>query len=306
MARKKTTKRAKKKSARTKKTRTPINWEIMRTWAFPVLACASIVALGAGMTIGADSLDDASRNLIASQPPTIELASPTDSDGNTWVREEDRQILENRVRTILDGSDPFDRRPLAAIGMMLETTGWFRSVPRVERVGQRTIRITGDWRRPAAVVRSDHRDHLISWQGFPMPVVFAPGGSEAPIILGSGIAPSYPNPADRYARVWPGEDVAAALDILRLVAFKPYRKQVAAIDISKVMRSGTITLITDQENRIVWGGRPGEFHAGEVSDEEKLARLDAFFERIGRIDGGFDRVEIQGPVILHGRSDPEP
>lgn len=305
MSRKTTGKRAKKKPARTKKTRTPINWSIVRAWGFPALACVSIVALGAGMTIGAEALDDASRDLISGTASTIELEPPLDSDGNTWVRDEDRQILENRVRAILEGSDPFDGRPLATIGRTLESSGWFRSAPRVERLGRNTIRITGDWRRPAAVVRSGGRDHLISWQGFPMPVVFAPGGSRAPIILGASIAPSYPNPADRYARVWPGEDVAAALEVLRLVAFKPYRPQIAAIDISKTGRSGPIVLITDQENLIVWGGRPGAFHAGEVSDEEKLARLDAFFDRVGRIDGGYDRVEIQGPVILHGRSDPQ-
>ncbi len=306
MARKKTRRKTTIKRSRGAKKSAQINWSAIRSWAFPALACVSIVALGAGMTVGAEKLDDASRSLLLATPPIIELEAPVDRNGHTWVRDEDLLVLKNRIHALVEGADPFDRRPLATVGEMLDASGWFREVPRVERVGQRSIRVTGAWRRPAAVVRSGGRDHLISWQGMPMPVVFAPGGSEAPIILGAGIAPDYPNPTDRFARVWPGEDVAAAIDVLKLLALKPYRQQVAAIDISNLFRTGNIVLITDHENAIVWGGRPGEFHAGEMTVEEKVARLDAFFDRTGRIDGGYNRVEIQGPVILHGRSDPEP
>jgi len=301
MPRKKTARKSRKKSAKPKR-----DWSALRRWAFPTLALVSIAALGAGLTIGVDQLDDGARRVLSDEATAIELLSPSDLGEENWVRDEDLEILKNRVRAILDGSDPLDIRPLKATSDMLARSGWFRSAPRVERIGQHTIRITGAWRKPAAVVRSGGRDHLISWEGMPMPPVFAPGGSQAPIILNAGITSIEPDPETRYARPWPGDDVRAALDLLKLFAFKPYRNQIAAIDVGGLNRGGSIVLITDLETRVVWGGKPGAFRAGEIGDDEKLARLDTYFARDGRIDGGYDGIEIQGQTILIRRADPEP
>lgn len=301
MARKKAAKKSRKKIAKPKR-----DWSAMRRWAFPTLAILSIAALGAGLTIGVDRLDTSARRVLADEPPIIELRSPADLGSENWVRDEDLGILENRIRSILDGTDPMDVRPLGRVSVMLESSGWFRDAPRVERIGQHTVRITGSWRRPAAVVRSGSRDHLISWEAMPMPPVFAPGGSTAPIILNVGMTNIDPDLAARYARPWPGDDVRAALALLKLFAFKPWRKQVAAIDVGGLSRGGPIVLITDLETRIVWGGKPGVFHPGEKGDDEKLARLDHYFQNDGRIDGGYDGIEIQGQTILIRRADPEP
>lgn len=298
---------ARKKSSRKRtKNRTPRDWSAVRRWAYPALALLSVVALGTGMTIGVDRLDAAARRMLAQGPLTIELLSPAGLGGENWVHSDDLALLETRVRTIIEGADPLDIRPLGRVSEMLGRSGWFSVEPRVERIGQHTVRITGVWRKPAAVVRSGGRDHLISWEGLPMPPVFAPGGSKAPIILGARLAPLDPDPATRHARPWPGEDVAAALELLKLLALKPYRSQVAGVDVGSLGRGAGIVLITDRETRIVWGGKPGVFNAGEVSDDEKLARLKTFFERAGRIDGGYDEIEIQGPTLLRLRSDPEP
>ena len=304
MARKKTTRQ--KTSRRSKKKAATINWAGLKVWAVPVLTGLSIVALGAGMTVGVESLDTGARRVLASRDLTIDLQSPADLGGATWVDDENLGVLERRVRAILDGTDPFDIGPLARVSAMLASSGWFQDTPSVERVGQDTIRIVGTWRRPAAVVRSGGRDHLISWNGMPMPVTFAPGGSQAPIILGVGLSPADPNLETRFARPWPGEDVRAALDLLRVLVRKPYYEQVAAIDVRGLNRQGSIVLITDHETRIEWGGAPGVFNPGEVSDDQKIARLDAFYDQHGRIDGGFDKIEIQGTQVFRDRSDIDP
>ena len=304
MARKKASQ--KKTSRRGKKKSPSINWSGLKVWAVPVLAGLSILALGAGMTVGVDRLDTGARKVLASRNLTIDLKTPADMGGATWVDDENLGVLDRRIRAILDGTDPFDIRPLERVSSMLASSGWFQDTPSVERVGQDTIRIIGTWRRPAAVVRSSGRDHLVSWNGMPMPVSFAPGGSQAPIILGVGLSPADPSLEARFARPWPGEDVSAALDLLRVLARKPYYEQVAAIDVRGLSREGIIEIITDHETRIVWGGRPGAFNPGEVSDDQKIARLDAFFDRQGRIDGGFDRIEIQGTQVFRDRSDIDP
>jgi hypothetical protein len=296
----------KKKKTRNRAARAPRDWSAVRRWAYPALAILCVGALGAGMTIGVNRLDRGARRVLAASGPEVQLLSPGDLGGQNWVRDEDLALLENRVEQILAGADPFAVAPLEDVSTMLGRSGWFRAAPRVERVGRRTVRIAGDWRTPAAVVRSGGRDHLISWEGLPMPPVFSPGGSQAPIILGARLAPLDPSPETRYARPWPGDDVAAGLDLLRLLALKPYRSQVAAVDVGGLARGQGLALITDRETRVLWGGRPGRFNAGEVSDDEKLARLNTFFEREGRIDGGFDEIEIQGPTILRRRADPEP
>jgi hypothetical protein len=308
MARKKTARKtARKKTARrSKKKSVAINWSGLKAWAVPVLAGLSILALGAGMTVGVERLDSGAREVLTSSELTIDLRSPADMGGSTWVDAENLDILSRQIKAILDGTDPFDVRPLEHVSTMLESSGWFQSAPSVERVGQSTIRISGTWRRPAAVVRSEGRDHLISWKGMPMPVNFAPGGSQAPIIIGVGLSPADPNLQARFARPWPGDDVGAALDLLRVLVRKPYYKQVAAIDVGKLSQRGPIVLVTDRETRIVWGGRPGTFNPGEVSDDQKIARLDAFFDKQGRIDGGFDRIEIQGTQVFRDRSDLDP
>jgi hypothetical protein len=295
-----------KKSKRSTPRRPKHDWA--RTWrvASPILGGVCVLALGMGMTFGVERLDQDARRLLAGTPMTVELEGPVSTEGLRWVPQDQLDALISQSQRLLAGRDPMNVQALGDVGQMLERSGWLSGPPRVERVGRDRVRIQADWRVPAAVVRHNGRDHLISWEGLVMPLEFAPGAAEVRAILGAGLAPGDPDRSSRYLKVWPGSDVQAALSLLRLLSEQPYFHLVGAIDVGPLARREPMEIITPMETRVVWGAPPGEFRPGEVTTEVKLARLSSLFRRDGRIDGNSLRMEIHGPLPLRDDLEREP
>jgi len=290
---------------RSRKTRTrSFDWTRARRVIIPTSAAVLVLALGMGMTVGVNQLDHSARRILARHPVTIELNRPVRSDGIEWVPRDEYDALVLQAQRMIEQADPFDPAVLRAVASTLESSGWFRSIRSVKRTGRSSVRIEADWRSPAAVIRHAGRDRLISWEAMPLPMEFPIGASGAVAIIGAGLSPA--NPRTLYAHPWPGDDVRAALDLLRLLVREPFIDQVAAIDISGLARDKPIVIYTDHETRVVWGAAPNTFRPGEVSDEIKLKRLRELFERYGRIDAGSELVEIHAHVPLRLPADSEP
>lgn len=265
-------------------------------WVLPLAAVVAVGGLGTGMTVGVDRLDREARIILVSQPMAVGLNHPVTREGVEWLPTEQYNALVQQAAEALDRMDPFDVRALQRVSEVLGQTGWFREPPSVRRSGARAIRIEAVWRIPAAVVRSGGRDHLISWDGTPMPVSFPIGASGAVTILGAGLAPA--DPKTMYTHPWPGTDVQAGLQLLRLMQKEEYKDQIAAIDVSGLSRRGGMVLVTREETRVVWGGVPGAFRPGEVSDEVKLERLRHIHRKYGRIDAGGEVIEVNSALPL--------
>lgn len=304
MRRKAKPSRAAKKSSKPKKSGGSMNWGRARGLALPVLALVAVVGLGAGMTYGVDALDHEASVVMVSQPIEVELNHPRTRDGVDWVPPEQYGALVERARAALEGVDPLDVRSLRRVSELLGASGWFRENPQVRRTGAHSVAIEAAWRMPAAVVRSNGRDRLVSWDAIPMPMDFPIGATGAVTILGAGLLPL--DEKSMLNRPWPGTDVQAALSLLRIVQQEEFRAHVAAIDVSGLSGKGGIVLITREETRVIWGAPPGVFRPGEVPDDVKLERLRDVYRKYGRIDAGGEVFEVNSTLPLRLPTDSLP
>ncbi len=171
----------------------------------------------------------------------------------------------------------------------LLASGWFDEVPQVRRQAGGLVEIEARFSRPFAVVRDGEGDHLVDVRGRLLPRSFTAGTAGLTAIVGArGRRP-------RDTPVWPGGDVQAALAVLQLVRSRPWRHQVAEIDIG----APSIVLITDRGCSILWGRPPGAEKGSEVPPDQKLRYLDYHFKHYGHIDRGFLRlIDITGDVVI--------
>jgi hypothetical protein len=113
------------------------------------------------------------------------------------------------------------------------------------------------------------------------------------VIIGPAVPPPTNQDGSRdFASAWPGEDIAASLELLQLMSDKPWYRQVAGIDASEYSSKGQLLLVTADKTRVVWGGRPSKPAIGEVSTAQKLAYIQQLLHDFKRIDAGHDLVYI--------------
>lgn len=241
--------------------------------------------------------------LSASEPPRktswsvgpglFSLASATLEDTPTWLPEQLREEIQHLARRHLDASEsPFSTQTLRRVGQAMERSGWFDSRPLVRREHGGRIVVSGTWRIPAAVVRTQGRDYLVSWDGKPMPVVYDEGSSRLTPIVGASASPPAEGSVIDYSRSWPGDDVQAGLELLNLIRTRPWISQVSAVDVSSFAADRTLSLLTTGGGRINWGGRPSKPRLGEASTTAKLATMDRLQKGYGSIDAGGRTIDI--------------
>jgi hypothetical protein len=277
--------------------------------ALGVLAVGVVAVLGGAGVVGVRELDRRAEKILAERIVGVDVAWPALAGadvGTTWMPPGEQTRLLAICRDAMAGGSPLGVEPLREIGRAMATTGWFRSTPRVERTGDGRLLVTGEWRRPAAVVRmgggAGERERLVAWDSVPLPLEYAAGESGVRYLLNPKVA-SVP-PVGRAAEhlAWPSDDVRQGLRLLSLLDDDPQVfAQVAGIDLN---RGGAMVIITDRNARIRWGAGPDVFKPGEERTEIKLERLRALFERSGRIDGGVRLIEIDGPQVLLERAAP--
>ena len=118
---------------------------------------------------------------------------------------------------------------------------------------------------------------------------------------------------------WPGDDLAAGLDLVRLLYGKPFVEEVVKVDVSNFSgrdnpREAQLTLVTGHGTGVKWG-RPvnaKDFFV-EVSTAQKLKYLEQVHEQYGRIDAGqpwidirFDRITYPSAGSAEARADGVP
>lgn len=261
-------------------------------------AASSLLTVGA--LIGAWILGVPRLEAYASRHQEAGAADVRFVDPPAWVKGELKSTLLSTASRCLHG-DAMGREGLMAAREALLATGWFDEISQVRRVGTGVLEITARFARPFAVIREDAgpstpiTDYLIDTRGRLLPRSFAAGGAgQFTAIVGA----RFGRPA-RPGQPWEGTDVVGALRLLNLIQGRPWRNQVAEIDVADLGEESSIRLTTDRGCTIIWGRAPGEEHGREVSARRKLDYLDYHHNQYGHIDRGFPRtVDITGDVVI--------
>lgn len=230
--------------------------------------------------------------LAAGASGSSEPNTEPDTSGQpaTWLSEPYRFQVSAITSAALT-SDPYDQAALERAAAAIVSTGWVKSVTSIRREPGGVIRVRADWRTPAAVVRFENQDYLVSTDGDLLPAKFAPGKTRLRVIFN----PSY-NPPENPGERWLGGDVQAGLALLAQLQTKPkVYQQVAGVDVSKYVKSRRLSAVSDRGGLVVWGVPPGESRVGEPSTDKKMALMERLLADPAygrRIDAGQPLVDL--------------
>lgn len=255
--------------------------------------------------LGSDKLQARVAEIRATEP-TVEIvlprwADPAKSTVEPFIEETMREF-ESFARDRA-GTDPFDHEALQNIQTALADTGWFYSGPTVRRTPGNVIRISGDWRSPAAIVEHLGQRHLVGLDAIHMRLPIA----VAPPLEYLTIANPYAGPPP-FGELWTGGDVEDALTLLSYLAdharsgssFRTQDlEQIAGVDLRGYVEAGarSIRLKTQRGATLVWGSVPRSEGPlpGEIDYRTRL-------ERVAMIVSGPVRGEDRpGPPLIINR-----
>lgn len=192
------------------------------------------------------------------------------------------------------GRASYDRTGCVQAREALLSTGWFTDVAQVRRTGSGNLEVDATFAVPFALVSDSAGEHLVDERGRLLPRSYLAGTAPAfPRVVGVSAARP-PKPG----LPWSGADLAAGLDLARMVEAQRWRGQVTGIDVSGFKDRHTLDLLTDTGCRIVWGRAPGEEASAEVPAIQKLEYLRMLHESCGRVDAGCkERLDLSGDYV---------
>ncbi len=210
-----------------------------------------------------------------------------------WAHDDLEATLLQRAATLL-GRDPLRRDDLVAVRKSLLATGWFAQIAQVRRTREGHVEIDARFAEPVAVVRDEEgrRDYLVDSRGRLLPGSF-PADEAAGLVVVIGVRARRPASA---GQPWQGQDLAAALSVVRLLRPRPWADQVSQIQVTHEAQE--LHLISDRGCTIIWGRPPGVPHAGEVTPARKLQYLDYHHRQYGHIDRSMGELDIRGDVVI--------
>ena len=211
-----------------------------------------------------------------------------------WLPRDERAAIERSVLKSIAAS-PFDQGGLVAARDAAAASGWLTTVTQVRRSDVDEVVVEGTWAVPFALVCDGTGEHLVDTRGRLLPRSYASG--KGPRLLRiTGVSQARPA---QFGATWPGDEVAAALSMAAYFADRPWRSQVAGVDLSRWASDGLLRLRTDRGGEITWGRAPGREDATEVPASQKLGAMQLAFDRSGHIDGGAaNALDLRGDVTL--------
>jgi len=211
-----------------------------------------------------------------------------------WLSGSEIERLELLVAEAVSPST-LDRSGLLAAQDALIRSGWFVSVHQVRRRSMEVVEIEATFAEPFALVRDSSDDHLVDPDGRLLPASWPHGtGPALPLIL----RPAADRPR-HFREAWSGADVAAALQVLKLIDNRAWSRQVVAVDVGGRGRTDGLRLLTCRNTSIRWGRAPGDEGSVEPTSTAKIAFLDLHHARYGHIDGGVDgELDVSSDVAV--------
>ncbi len=209
-------------------------------------------------------------------------------DVPSWVSE---QLKERVYEAARAGQEDLSADENAAVSVQrsIESqVAWIADV--TVQITHDGIRIKGRWRKPLALVELAHDKYYIDADMIVLDSVPMP---DLPIVAVSGLARVGQPPL--VGQTWRGDDLSAGVAVLtRLMKMdehvtpnKPLLARIDRIDVSnfngrKNSRQPHIVIYTKDNTEIIWGAEIGAWQRHlEATDEEKLAKLYAYYEQYG-------------------------
>lgn len=214
-----------------------------------------------------------------------------------WFDGKRRAEVSERVAMAVGDGSVLDPNRLAKARAALLTTGWFHSIEQVRLADDGGFLVEATFVRPFAVIRHGEFDYLVDEEARLLPMQWTAGHRPATPHYVAIVGTASPNRGD-YGSPWPGADVAAGLELARLLQPKPWFGEVAAIDLSQYQSDQTLSLITRHNGRLVWGRAPNDRSVAEVTPDAKVRTLDYLYATQRRIDSGGGRtIDLRGDLV---------
>lgn len=213
----------------------------------------------------------------------------------------------------------YDRQLLVDTAAALRSDPWIRRVIQVRRVYDQgpadTLEIDCEYRAPVALVHWKDYFWLIDGQGFALPEQYT--AAQVPRIVldrdrhvNIRIIEGVEHAPVQAGMHWPGGDLAAGLDLARLLYGYPFADDAIKIDVSNYLgrlddTEAQLTLITRYGTVIKWG-RPlnAVDFFDEVSPRQKLDSLARIFQRYGRLDANHPWIDVRFDRVTYPTDDP--
>lgn len=184
------------------------------------------------------------------------------------------------------GGNVLQRDVLRKIASAAEEHPWIRKVGELRKEYPNKIRAAVEWRRPVAMVRIAEGLLPVDADGVLLPSRdFTPvEAAQYPRIVGT-----YPLPCGPAGQNWGDVRISHAASLAELL-FSDWKKYgFRQIEPGPEGVSDEFVIVTHSGSRILWGHAPVVSVVREVSPEEKLQRLHAYYREHGSFDG------IEGP-----------
>ncbi len=229
-------------------------------------------------------------------------------------------MSESLAEQILKSAQPhksrsaLDHELLAEIGQILEHNAWVRDVKQIRRVYGKsagdTVEVDCESRAPIALVAFRNDYILVDGDGVRLPEKFGPstlprvllgpdGKMNLRIVEGVAAMPPYVD-----GQKWVGEDLAAGLDMAKLLYGRPCAEDIQRINVAnfkgrKNQRDAQIVLITKYRSEVRWGEPLKLSFYAELPPVQKLERLTLICQKYGRADGGHSWIDIRLDKVMY-------
>lgn len=246
--------------------------------------------------------------LVATRPPRVVIKNRP-----AWMSDAlAAQIVHSLQPT--SAHSAFDKKLLVDTVATLNRNPWIKQVHEVRRAYDKepgdTLEIDCDFRAPIALVHWKDLFWIVDTEGVKLPEEFtvaqlpsiirgADGKLNIRIVEGVAEAPV------ESGRQWAGADLAAALDLVKLLYGQPFAEEIVQVDVANYggridPREAQISFITKYDTAIRWG-RPlnaKDFFA-EIPPSEKLDHLRQIWQQYHRVDAGVQWIDIRLDKITY-------
>jgi hypothetical protein len=272
------------------------------------LSCAIVFIGLCGVGLFFDRRYVEHKLVFGKQPPTVVLKNRP-----VWMSDFLAEQIVKAARPA-GAHSAFDHELLVNTVAMLKANPWIRQVKQVRRAyGQQpgdVLEVVCEYRAPVALVKWQDYFWLVDGDGIKLPEVFS--AADVPRILKGqdkkvnirvieGVAHAPPETGAK----WPGGDLQAGLELVKLLFGRTYAEEVEKVDVSNFagrqnLKAAQLVLVTRYNTHVRWGQPvtvPADDFSPEVPASQKLAFMQAIWEENHRVDGNFNWVDIRFDTV---------
>ena len=248
----------------------PKPWDPRRTLL--ALRLSAYIAVAVALVVGWVYLEESlTRYASAHHAAPVTADAVVLENKPAWMSPAvEMELVESVAREV--GTDPLDAASLRDAVASLSNQPWVRRVTQLRRAADGRVHVEAEYRRPVAVLRTDHGYVLVDREGIRLPGLYE--RHQVPLLKlveVTGAASGVPPVGGR----WAGDDLAAGLALAEVLGAEPYAEQLDAIDVSgRDEERGRLELaFYVGRRRVVWGLPIGHESPYEVDAAVKVERL---------------------------------